>query len=216
MLTDPVNQALSTIADYYDQCKVGYEGTEGYRKSTDLQKLTRCLQELTTLGLIDSKKSVFADLGCADGRVNVLASYFVRSSIGIEIDPDILDEFTLRKDTLFRGMQESELPLPPDNIALFHGSSLDEETYRRVKAETGFGFSDINVFYTYITLHDLFAEEIAAKATDGAIYVVYGFNKVLPRYDGLDLLIPDIAEQGIAALYTKKSLSVDMPAHNRL
>jgi hypothetical protein len=198
-----LDQTLSLIAGFYDACKVGYKGTEGYRKSTDLQKFIRCSCELEAQGVIDRQKTSFLDLGCADGRVNVLMSYFVKHSIGIEIDSTILDEYGLLKDALTARIKEADLTAPPENIHLFNGSSLEEQTYRQVKEKTGVGFDEIDIFYTYITLHDLFGEKIGAEAKKGAYYLVYGFSKILPRYDGLELLIPDVASQGIAALYRK-------------
>ncbi len=87
MITDRQFESLALIAAFFDGCRFGYEGLEGYRKSTDLYKFLSCIQELEVSGLIDSERTVFADLGCADGRVNILMSYFVRLSLGIEIDP---------------------------------------------------------------------------------------------------------------------------------
>lgn len=196
--------ALALIADFYDSCKYGCEGTEGYRKSTDLVKLTRIFEDLREQGFIHPDRTVFVDLGCADGRVNVLASYFVKVSIGIEIDQAILDEFPYRFETLLPCLEAMGLPRPPDNLFLTPGSSLDDKTYSHIQKCVGCGFGEIDLFYTYITLHDLFGEKIAAEARPGALYLVYGFNRVLPSYDGLELLLPDVAGQGIAALYRKK------------
>ena len=64
-------------------------------------------------------------------------------------------------------------------------------------------FEQIDLFYTYITLHDLFGAKVAKEAKDKALYLVYGFSKILPRYQGLEILIPDVASQGIMALYGK-------------
>jgi hypothetical protein len=44
---------------------------------------------------------------------------------------------------------------------------------------------------------------IASSAKKGAHYLVYGFSRVLPRYEGLEVVIPDVASQSIAALYRK-------------
>lgn len=202
-ITDRRGGALALIAAFFDGCRYGYEGVEGYRKSTDLFKFLKCLEDMEGRGLVDSRRTLFADLGCADGRVNIVASYFVRLSIGIEIDAGILAELVPRKEELCRRLAQSNLSLPPENVALFHGSSLDPETYSRIKSETGVRFTDIDLFYTYITLHDVFAELIAAEAKTGALYLVYGFNRVLPRYQNLEVLVPDLGEQGIAALYRK-------------
>jgi len=203
MSSDNLKKTISSIANFYDARKVGYEGTKGYRKSTDLIKLDKCIQELVSLGLIDVEQTIFTDLGCADGRVNLLMSYFVKKSIGIELHSDILSEFIPRKKELLLVLQTKNLPLPPENIFLFHGNSLESSTYYHIFSKTGIQFADVDLFYTYITLHDLFAEKIAEEAKTGALYLVYGFNKVLPRYHGLETLIPDVASQGIAALYKK-------------
>lgn len=78
---------------------------------------------------------------------------------------------------------------------------MESSTYERISKETGVNFSDIDLFYTYITLHDLFAEKIVREAKSGALYLVYGFHKILPRYKGLTVVIADVGSQGIATLY---------------
>ena len=202
---DRLTRTLALIGSYYDACKVGVQGHEGYRKSTDLEKLAACVRSLAAKGLIGPDRTVFTDLGCADGRVNVMMSYFVRRSIGIEIDPDILSEYEPRKKALLEQIGQANLEPPPENISLFRGSSLDASIYPHILEATGVRFGDMDLFYTYITLHDLFAGKIRRDAKDGALYLVYGFHRVLPSYPGLEVLIPDVAGQGIAALYVKGS-----------
>jgi SAM-dependent methyltransferase len=203
MADSRLRQTVDLIARYYNGCKVGYVGHEGYRKSTDLVKFARCIDELLRLGLIDSNHTLFLDLGCADGRVNVLMSYFVKLSVGIEIDPEILAEYNPRIEELVHKLRRTKLIQPTDNITLFRGNSLEAATYEQIESTVNIRFEEIDIFYTYITLHDLFAAKIAAEAKPKALYLVYGFNKILPRYQGLELLIPDLASQGIVALYGK-------------
>ena len=198
-----LSKTIEYIATYYDGCKVGYVGHEGYRKSTDLLKFARCIDELVCLGLIDTNRTLFLDLGCADGRVNVLMSYFVKLSVGIEIDPEILAEYNPRKEELGHKLRRANLIQPIDNITLFRANSLEAATYKQMESTINVRFEEIDIFYTYITLHDLFGAKIAAEAKPKALYLVYGFNKILPRYQGLELLIPDLASQGIVALYGK-------------
>ena len=64
--------------------------------------------------------------------------------------------------------------------------------------------ADLDLFYTYTTLHDVFAARIAAEAKAAALYLVYGFNRILPRYDHLQVVIPDLGSEDIAALYRKQ------------
>lgn len=205
VIDDRLSRTLALIGSFYDACKVGYQGNEGYRKSTDLQKFAESIRELVSEGFIDPNRTVFTDLGCADGRVNVMMSYFVRTSIGIEIDPDILSEYGPHKKALLAEIEEESLEPPHDNIRLFQGSSLDDSLYRGIYDETGLRFADMDLFYTYITLHDVFAEKICRDARDGALYLVYGFHKVLPSYAGLEVLNPDVGGQQIAALFVKRS-----------
>jgi len=206
-MNDPrLRQTIATIANYYNGCKVGYVGHEGYRKSTDLVKFARCIDELLSLGLVDPNRTLFLDLGSADGRVNVLMSYFVKLSLGIEIDPEILAEYNPRKKELDQELRRKNLIQPINNITLFRGNSLEAATYEQIDSTLKVRFEDIDIFYTYITLHDLFGAKIAAEAKPKALYLVYGFNKILPRYGGLELLIPDLASQGIVALYGKSGL----------
>lgn len=204
MIDHSLKQTISLVASFYDSLKIGYEGSQGYRKSTDLAKLSECAQELLSLGHIQPNRTVFADLGCADGRVNVLMSYMVATSIGIEVDADILSEFRPLKRALHIELNKKKRRPPPDNIALFLGNSLDPSTYQRIASDIGISLRDIDLFYTYITLHDLFAEQIAQEAKNGALYLVYGFSSIIPRYQGLRLLVPDVASQGIATLYAKE------------
>ena len=198
-----LKQTVACIADYYDSNKVGYVGHEGYRKSTDLAKFCKCIDKLIALGYIEPQHTTFLDLGCADGRVNVLMSYFVKSSLGIEIDPEILAEYRQRKKELTLELQRENLLQPPDNISLFKGNSLETATYDLIENSIGVRFERIDLFYTYITLHDLFAAKIAEEGKQKALYLVYGFNRILPRYQGLEILIPDVASQGIVSLYGK-------------
>ena len=48
-----------------------------------------------------------------------------------------------------------------------------------------------------------YAAKIAEEGKQKALYLVYGFNRILPRYQGLEILIPDVASQGIVSLYGK-------------
>ena len=198
-----LNKTVDLIARYYDGCKVGYVGHEGYRKSTDLVKLARCIDELVHLDFIDPSRALFLDLGCADGRVNVLMSYFVKLSIGLEIDPEILAEYNPKKEKLRHQLRRENLIQLKNNTTLFQGNSLEAVAYEQIEREVNVRFNQIDLFYTYITLHDLFGAKIAAGAKPKALYLVYGFNKILPHYQGLRLLIPDLASQGIVALYGK-------------
>jgi hypothetical protein len=56
MITDLLNETFALIAGFYDRCRCGYEGSEGYRKSTDLYKFSSCIQGLESVGLEDKKR----------------------------------------------------------------------------------------------------------------------------------------------------------------
>ena len=158
-----LHKTMKLAADYFDGRKVGCFGNTGYRKTTDLSKLSACIDDLAASGIINPGSTVFADLGCGDGRVNLLISYFVRVSIGIEIDSEILSEYAPGKNELISLLKKEGSILPPENIFLFHGSSLDDKTFDEIRSRTGVDFGDVDLFYTYITLHDVFAEKIAER-----------------------------------------------------
>ena len=52
-------------------------------------------------------------------------------------------------------------------------------------------------------MHEEFADLIRAKAKRGAIFMVYGLEKVLPRYPGFQLLGHLSPLEGIIALCRK-------------
>jgi hypothetical protein len=158
---------------------------------------------MIALGLFAPGISRFLDLGCADGRVNVLLSYLVKTSAGIELDEWTLDDYQPLRQELDALLTEKGLRLPEKNIFLFHGDSMDESLHDRIHHETGTRFNQFEVFYTYLTMQEEFAELIARKARPGALFMVYGLEKILPRFAGLRLLTPDRPLEGIIALYQK-------------
>lgn len=203
MPDERIKKCLAVVADFYDQRKVGDVGALGFRRSTDLARLIPCLDYMIDNNLLHPGEDLFLDLGCADGRVNVLMSYLVRYSIGIELDEWTLDEFEALKAGLIEELKGRSLPLPPDNTFLFHGDSTDEKLHARINKQTGIAFKDFDLFYTYLTMQEEFAGLIADKAGKGAVFMVYGLEKILPRYKGFKLLTPDRSLQGVLAVYQK-------------
>jgi hypothetical protein len=195
-------QTLLSVARFYDQRKVGDLGSLGFRRSSDLAKLVACLAWMVERQILVPRSSSFLDLGCADGRVNVLLSYLVKQSFGIEIDEWTLDEYEPLRKGLESALSEEGLPIPPENISLYLGDSTDESLHQRIQRETGLGFEDFDLFYTYLTMQEEFAELIAKKAKTGAVFMVYGLATILPRFPGLRLFTPTPLE-GILALYQK-------------
>ena len=203
-LRPQIRKALQEVARFYDQRKVGDVGALGFRRSTDLGKLLSCLDWLTEQRLLVPGRSSFLDLGCADGRVNVLLGYLVKLSVGIELDEWTLDEYQPLRRELNATLSAERLPLPPENIFLHHGDSMDPALHEIIRQETGTGFEQFDLFYTYLTMQEEFAELIAEKARSGAVFMVYGLGRILPRLKGLRLLTPQGALEGVLALYRKE------------
>ena len=202
--TDPgLRLSLTRVARFYDQRKKGDGGPLGFRRSSDLLTLLTCLERLLAEGILKPAETRFLDLGCADGRVNVFLSYLVRWSVGVELDEWTLAECGPLKSELERRLRAEGLLCPPDNIRLFHGDSMDETVHRRIERETGFGLEDFDLFYTYLVMHQEFADLLARCARPGAVFMVYGLSGILPRYPGFRLL-PDFSPlEGILAVYRK-------------
>jgi SAM-dependent methyltransferase len=196
-------EAMLKVADFFDSRKVGNIGPLGFRRSSDLERLLSAIETLQGNNILCDSGLNFLDVGCGDGRVNILLSYIADKSIGIELDEWTLDDYSLLREELDTKLIELQLPLPPDNIHLFVGDSLDPGLHGRIHSRTGVGIEDIDIFYTYLTLHEEIAELISQKAKPGAVFMVYGLEKIMPRYDGLELLTPNGPLEGIIAVYKK-------------
>ncbi len=198
-----LHRCLLQVAAFYDRRKVGDVGALGFRRSTDLGVLVRCLVQLVQAGILRPAQSRFMDLGCADGRVNVLMSYLVRVSAGVELDEWTLEEYAPLRRRLEQSLASCRLPLPPDNIYLFHGDATDPDLHRAVEARTGLGFGDFDLYYTYLVMQAEFAEMLACQAKAGAVYMVYGLGPILPRLAGFELMETLSPMEGGLALYRK-------------
>jgi len=198
-----LERTLLQVVEFYDRRKIGDVGHLGFRRSSDLSKVLSCLKTMIVQGLFAPAEALFLDMGCADGRVNVLMSYLAKASIGIELDEWTLDDYgPLRKD-LDALLAEKGLRLPQKNIFLYHGDSMDESLHDRIQHETSVPLDQVDLFYTYLTMQVEFAELIARKARPGALFMVYGLEKIIPRFPGLHLLTPERSLEGIIALYRK-------------
>ena len=202
-LDEKTKETLTWVARFYDGRKVGDSGFLGFRRSSDLSRLVACLQILIEMGVLRPGSSHFLDMGCGDGRVNLLLSYLVKKSVGIELDEWTLDEYRPLRMDLESRLKEHGLPLPPDNVVLFQGDSTDESLHESIKREAGVRFEDFDLFYTYLTMYEEFSQLIARKARKGSLFMVYGLKKVLPRLDGFRLLTDERPLNGIIALYEK-------------
>lgn len=203
MLDEELRKTLLKVAQFYDQRKVSHTGYWGFRQSSDLTRLVGCIDHLIQHSLLTPQQTFFLDMGCADGRVNVLLSYVVKQSVGIEVHEWIVDEYAPLKKGLEGALRGQHLQCPPQNISLLHGDTLDEAVHQTIKERTGKCFEDFDLFYTYLSMYEEFANLIARKAKKGSVFMIYGLERVLPKLDGLQLLTPGKLIQGIIALYQK-------------
>jgi hypothetical protein len=199
-----MEQTLLQVAEFYDGRKVGEVGNLGFRRSSDLSKVLACLRIMMDEDRLVPGLSRFLDMGCADGRVNVLLSYLAKTSAGIELDEWTLDEYGPLREELNALIAERGLIPPRKNIFLFHGDSTDWSLHDRIERDAGVRFDQFDVFYTYLTMQAEFGELIVRKAKPGALFMVYGLEKIIPRLPGLRLLTPERPLEGIIALYQKR------------
>ncbi len=198
-----LKESLARVAAFYDERKVGDSGPLGFRRSTDLAILLACADRLLKEKIIVPHETAFLDLGCADGRVNLFFSYLVRYSVGIELDEWTLDEYVPLRRNIEALLEHDGLQGPPENISLFHGDSTDAAIHASIARRTGLKLDKFDVFYTYLVMHDAFAEMLAERARKGAIFMVYGLDRILPRYPGFRLIKHLSPMEGILALYEK-------------
>lgn len=198
-----IEKSIWKVADFYDEKKVGDTGPLGFRRTSDLSRLSACFDELIAQDILVPGESLFLDMGCGDGRVNVLFSYLVKMSVGIEQDEWTLEEYAPLKKGLESELKRHNLLLPPDNISLFHGDSMNRDLYESIYRETGAEFYDFDIYYTYLTMYEEFAELILREGKKGAIFMIYGLDRIMPDLEGFELLIGDLPMQGILAVYRK-------------
>ena len=202
-MDDNLTKTLDRVARFYDERKVGDVGPLGFRRSTDLIKLMSCIHRLLDEKIIDPAETRFLDLGCADGRANVFLSYLVKTSVGIELDEWTLDEYAPLRSKLEGVLKNERLRCLPENIFLFHGDSTDTAVHETIGRETGVEFEQFDLFYTYLVMHEEFAEMIAKKAKRGSVFMVYGLHNILPKYKGLKPIDSISPMEGVVALYRK-------------
>ena len=200
-----LKKSLAEVAEFFDRRKVGAVGPLGFRRSTDLMTLLACADRLIGEEIIKPDETAFLDLGCADGRVNLFFSYLVKLSVGIELDEWTLEEYDPLRAELDNTLQQKGLRSPPVNIFLFHGDSTDNALHESITRKTGTGIESFDLFYTYLIMHEEFAEMLAERAKKGSIFMVYGLNSILPKYPGFRLLQDLSPMEGILALYQKET-----------
>ena len=204
MLDVRLMKTLSRVAAFYDGRKVGDVGHLGFRRSTHLGALLGSLDLLLHEKVLVPGETCFLDMGCADGRVNVLLSYLVKTSVGIEIDDWILEEYEPLKRALVEILLAEGFLLPPDNIDLFLGDTLEEEVHEKVLQSTRLPFEAFDLFYTYLTMYQEFADLIAKRARAGTHFLIYGLDLILPRLRGLTLVQDPRLLENKLALYRKE------------
>jgi hypothetical protein len=200
---DRLSAALTFVCDFFDRRKAGQTGPHGFRRSTDLNTLRPGFKRLSDAGTLCADRTHFLELGCADGRVNLLAGYLVKSSVGIELEDWILDEHESLRVELEAGLAGKGLLPVPGNISLFLGDAEGSEVYGRIRARTGLAFEDFDVFYTYLWMQAEYARMIAERAKPGAILLVYGPDRFRLELEGLRLVEALSSADDKLAVYRK-------------
>jgi hypothetical protein len=195
---DRLEAALEFVCEFCDRRKAGQAGPDGFRRSTDLGTLLPGLLRLADAGVLDARRTNFLELGCADGRVNLLAGYLVKSSVGIELADWILDEHGQLRSGLEAGLAQKDLLPPPGNVFLFHGDAAGPDVYSRIRRRTGLAFGDFDVFYTYLWMQKEYARMIAGRARPGSVLLVYGPDRLRSELEGLRLA-GEISSENLAA-----------------
>jgi SAM-dependent methyltransferase len=194
---------LAAVARFYDARLVGDLGPLGFRRTAELGRILACIPALVNEGLLAPGRSSFIDLGCGDGRVNVLMSFLTRVSVGVELDEWTLEEGRELRVELDALLRQKGLRPVPENVHLFRGDASDEATHETIRHATGVALEEIDLFYTFPVGHDDHAALIAARGRPGGTFLVYGVNRVFPRHEGLDLLDHLSPPGGAFAVYRK-------------
>jgi hypothetical protein len=202
MLPPEIERTLLCVAGYCDERRVGDVGALGFRRSTRLGALVDSLEVMLAENLLVPGRTRFLDMGCADGRVNLLLSYLTAISVGIELHDWILEDHASLRTGLYAELDGAGLPRPPHNIHLILGDTLDQRTQEEMRQRTGLALEQVDLFFTYLTAYDAFGNLVARMARSGAIFMVYGLDLVLPAIEGLSYVEDSPVENKIA-LYRK-------------
>jgi hypothetical protein len=194
---------LHAVADFYDQRLVGDLGPLGFRRTSELGRLLPCLPALVAAGILNPGRSRFLDLGCGDGRVNVLMSYLAQVSVGVELEDWLLDDYTSLREQLDASLESKGLHAVPQNVDLFCGDATEWATHDAIRRATGIAFDEVDIFYTFLTAHEAFSTLIAAQGKPGCAFLVYGMDRIFPRYEGLDFIESLSPLGGVLAVYRK-------------
>ncbi|MBW2276497.1 MAG: hypothetical protein JRF63_03330 [Deltaproteobacteria bacterium] len=202
-MADDFGPELGAVARFYDDRLVGDVGPLGFRRTTELGRLLACLPPLVDRGILVPGQSAFLDLGCGDGRVNDLMGYLTRASIGIEVDEWTVEEHRKLRPELDEELEAHGQRPVPDNVFLFRGDASDWVMHDVIRRATEVAFDEVDIFYTFLSGHDEFAELIAARGKPGCSYLIYGMDRIFPRYGGLELQGDISPLGGVLAVYRK-------------
>ena len=183
-----IRPELPAVARFYDARQAGDSGPLGFRRTSELGKLLTCLPPLARAELLIPGQSRFLDLGCGDGRVNVLLSYLTDVSVGVEQDQWTLDEYLPLRNDLDARLDDLGLARPPDNIRLFYGDSTAAAVHDEICQSSGLNLSDFDLFYAFVAGPAPLADLVATRGKPGSVYLVYSVNRVFPRHPGLRLV----------------------------
>lgn len=198
-----LRRTLVRVAGFYDARSIGRVGGQGYRMSTRLSDLVACLERLVRARVLAVGESRFVDVGCGDGRVNVLLGYLTQVSVGLEIDSSALAVHEELRRELAAGLAaEGLLPLP-DNVHLLAGDATDTQSYAPLYRSHGLRLADFDLFFNFLTLHDECAALVVEHARAGAHFVLYGADRCWPAYAGLDLIEEATSRRHQLAVYRK-------------
>jgi len=185
---DRLESTLGFVCGFCDRRKAGQAGPDGFRRSTDLGALLPGLLRLADAGVLDARRTNFLELGCADGRVNLLAGYMVKSSVGIELENWLLEEHEPLRRGLESGLAEKDLLPLPANLSLFKGDAAGQDVYDRIRRQTGLAFEDFDFFYTYLWMPAEYAKAISERGKPGAVLLFYGHDRLRSELEGLRLV----------------------------
>ena len=81
---------------------------------------------------------------------------------------------------------------------------MDARLQKRLTQSIGLTFRDFDVFYTYLIMQEEFSQLIIHKAKPGALFLVYGLDRIMQQFDGFKLLTTGRSLEGILAIYRKE------------
>ena len=163
------DQSLKHINEFYNKLEFRFDLFNTIEKGTfvtgSIKHIFKVLQALITEFKLINEKDLVLDAGSGDGRICAIFSILKIQSFGIEFNEHVYQSSIENINEL---LKNEYIPLQY-KPKIIQGDFLDNESYSKLEIS----FSDITVFYNYVTYQDLITEKIVKESKVGTLFILH-------------------------------------------